>query len=162
MKLGKSFSSPNGLPPPIRPAGQSRPDFFSPRSRLSPGPTWPPRPRPTPRASSPPTRADAPDRVRLPASRGGRMPATPAGWRPVAPISTRTPRFKPAATPRPSHSPPFASAPPRAQQPQQHRSAAPSSPKTSVLAMPATSDHYTFTLVPPRPCAADLCLRSPW
>jgi hypothetical protein len=37
------------------------------------------------------------------------MPVTPVGWRPVAPTSTHTRRFKLAASPCPSNSPPFAS-----------------------------------------------------
>ena len=44
-------------------------------------------------------RADMSDRVRHAAPRGERMPATSAGWRPVAPASTRLAHFQAPAAP---------------------------------------------------------------
>ena len=69
-----------------------------------------PSPRPSSLATAQPTparclllpsqaRVDASDRVRHAAPRGERMPATPAGWRPVAPASTRLTHFQAPAAP---------------------------------------------------------------
>ena len=83
----------NGPPPHFWPISRSRPSAPH-RGRPSP------RPNPRPRAVfSHPGRADASDRVRHAAPRGERMPATPAGWCPVAPVSTCLTHFQAPATP---------------------------------------------------------------
>jgi hypothetical protein len=131
MKFGKSFSRLTVrrlLFGPLAKASLA----FSPRARApSFGPARPPRPSPHHTHRLPPARADAADRVRRPAPRGGRMAVTPAGWRPVAPTSARTRRFKLAASPCPSNSPPIRLSPPRAQQLQlrlRHRAPSPAMP----------------------------------
>jgi hypothetical protein len=81
------FSLLIGSSPPFRPISTVGPTFL-PRARAPPSsPAWPPRPRPRPAPHLPLPRADAPvpTALRRSAPRGGRMPSTPVGWRPVAP-----------------------------------------------------------------------------